>query len=176
MPRLRHRQTKGAATVERYLPPPRQSSTLPTFWRVFRLPLPGGGSLSGLAHARQRGAEFGDPRVVREHGVSTFLAQLFRVSACCDPNERQLELPAGASIPDAVANIDDAVRMMSIAVSYDPIDGNLHYRDARHGVVRRGGRKCVVVHAGTAHLATRRIAPATSSQAYTIERRLCQVV
>jgi hypothetical protein len=29
MPRLRHRQTKGAATVERYLPPPRQSSTLP---------------------------------------------------------------------------------------------------------------------------------------------------
>jgi hypothetical protein len=29
MPRLRHRQTKGAATVERRLPPPRQSSTLP---------------------------------------------------------------------------------------------------------------------------------------------------
>ena len=30
MPRLRHRQTKGAATVERHLPPPRQSSTLPS--------------------------------------------------------------------------------------------------------------------------------------------------
>ncbi len=61
VPRLRHRQTKGAATVERRLPPPRQSSTLPVDAGVGREGEPNGSKYSWLEAERICGAEM--PRI-----------------------------------------------------------------------------------------------------------------